>query len=186
MNKYKIIALIGEAGSGKDTIMQKVLTHRKEQLHEIVSYTSRPPREGEQDGFNYHFISAEEFMDKIDNGEMIEYSYFNNWFYGTGYKSLSTDKINIGVFNPTGIRKLIERADIDLETFWIQAMPKTRLLRQLNREENPDVYEIVRRFKTDTHDFSNIDFRFKTLVNENVSDKIIAAAALIETADNFN
>ena len=49
MTNYKIIAIMGEAGSGKDTLMKEVLKACPG-LHEIVSCTTRPPREGEVHG----------------------------------------------------------------------------------------------------------------------------------------
>lgn len=55
IGSYKILAIIGEAGSGKDTLMQEVLKVNHN-LHEIVSFTTRPPREGEKDGINYHLF----------------------------------------------------------------------------------------------------------------------------------
>ena len=105
MNKYKIIALIGEAGSGKDTILKK-LTNSNLAFHEIVSCTTRPPREGEVNGDNYYFISPEEFGCKILANEMLEAAVFNNWCYGTSFDSLRINDINIGVFNPTGIETM--------------------------------------------------------------------------------
>ena len=83
--KYKILALIGESGAGKDTIMQEVI-HSGLHLAEIVSCTTRPPREGEIDGKNYHFLSNSAFLHKLKQGEMLETSKFNNWFYGTSLK----------------------------------------------------------------------------------------------------
>ena len=65
MNKYKIIALFGPAGSGKDYIQKKVMETGwgKEHLHEIISCTTRPPRENEKDGIDYHFLAtSEEFF----------------------------------------------------------------------------------------------------------------------------
>ena len=86
---------------------------------------------------------------------MLEYTYFNGWYYGTGLESVDEYKINIGVFNPRGIQKLsARREEIDLKVFLIDASDKTRLLRQLNRENNPNVKEIIRRFNTDEEDFS--------------------------------
>ena len=64
---YKIIALCGEAGSGKDTFMREVLKLRPD-LHEIVSCTTRPMREGEQEGVNYFYYTPNEFLDKIVAG----------------------------------------------------------------------------------------------------------------------
>ena len=55
--KIKVVALFGKAGSGKDTILKEVAATGG--LHEIVSCTTRPMREGEADGVNYHFLTSE-------------------------------------------------------------------------------------------------------------------------------
>lgn len=179
MAKYKIIALVGEAGSGKDTIMKRVL-EQSPQLHEIVSCTTRPPREGEIDGINYHFMSPEIFGDKVLHGEMLEASCFNNWFYGTGYESLRSDCDNIGVFNPEGIESLLAHPGVEVAVYYILASEKNRLLRQLNRETNPDVHEIIRRFKADLIDFENLDFPHYTLPNDTQEDLENAVTFLVE------
>ena len=62
MKKYKIIALFGKAGAGKDTIQQWIVSRHN--FHGIVSCTTRPPREGEVDGKHYHFISRTDFAHK--------------------------------------------------------------------------------------------------------------------------
>lgn len=58
MTKYKIIALVGRAGAGKDALLEEVLsgTIGPYDFHEIVSYTTRDSRQGEIDGFSYHFV----------------------------------------------------------------------------------------------------------------------------------
>lgn len=58
-NKYKIIALCGEAGCGKDYIMKKVLAACPIELNEIISTTTRPKRENEQEGVNYFYVTPE-------------------------------------------------------------------------------------------------------------------------------
>lgn len=84
---------------------------------------------------------------------MLEATEFNGWFYGTDVKSLSDQKINIGVFNPAGIEAMSTIEGIKVIPIYVDVKDKTRLLRQLNREENPNVHEIIRRFKTDIEDF---------------------------------
>ena len=101
---------------------------------------------------------------------MLESSCFNGWYYGTSYDSLKQDKINIGVFNPEGIYSLLKYPDIELIVYYITASPKLRLLRQLNRENNPNVDEIIRRYSTDEQDFEHIDFHYIVLKNENNND----------------
>ena len=167
---YKVIALIGEAGSGKDTIMQGILKRCPTQFHEIISCTTRPIREGEKDGVNYHFLTPDNFTKKVMNNEMLEYTMFNNWFYGTTYESLRSDCINIGVFNPAGVEALMLHKDIEVQVYYVRATDKVRLLRQLNREEDPDVQEIIRRYKADETDFADLDFDYIELENNTLED----------------
>lgn len=171
----KIVALMGEAGSGKDTILHRIMEKYPSYFNEIISCTTRPPRQGEKEGVNYHFLSVEDFIRKILNGDMLEATEFNGWHYGTDSQSLTIDKINIGVFNPEGVRCLQEDENIELYVFYVRAAGKQRLLRQLNREENPDVDEIIRRYKADTEDFSFLnDIKYITLQNNTLDDVDIA------------
>lgn len=171
----KIVALMGEAGSGKDTILHRIMEKYPSYFNEIISCTTRPPRQGEKEGVNYHFLSVEDFIRKILNGDMLEATEFNGWHYGTDSQSLTIDKINIGVFNPKGVRCLQEDENIELYVFYVRAAGKQRLLRQLNREENPDVDEIIRRYKADTEDFSFLnDIKYITLQNNTLDDIDIA------------
>lgn len=171
----KIVALMGEAGSGKDTILHRIMEKYPSYFNEIISCTTRPPRQGEKEGVNYHFLSVEDFIRKILNGDMLEATEFNGWHYGTDSQSLTIDKINTGIFNPEGVRCLQEDENIELYVFYVRAAGKQRLLRQLNREENPDVDEIIRRYKADTEDFSFLnDIKYITLQNNTLDDIDIA------------
>ena len=159
--KYNILAIMGKAGSGKDTLLKALL--QKPQFKNavpIVSCTTRPIRENEQDGVNYHFLTNEEFTNQILNGDMLEATVFNTWGYGTSLKNLDSNKLNIGVFNPEGVGLLRDNPNINLKVIYIEANDKDRLLRQLNREKNPDCHEIVRRFSADEIDFSEEEINF--------------------------
>lgn len=173
---YKIIALMGEAGAGKDSMMQAILEKLAEKghisdVHEIVSCTSRPMREGEAHGINYYYYHPNDFEMKIMNDEMLEFTRFNNWWYGTSYDSVRGDGVvNIGVFNPSGVRQLLDRPDCNVIVYWIKVTDKNRFLRQLNRENAPDVKEIVRRFSADYEDFGDIDFDYIEIPNDIYED----------------
>ena len=173
---YKMVVFMGKAGAGKDSTMQQVLKLLAEkniisEVHEIVSCTSRPIRENEAHGVNYYYYHPDDFAMKIINDEMLEFTNFNNWWYGTSYDSVRSDGIvNIGVFNPSGVRQLLDRPDCDVTVYWVTTSDKQRLYRQLSREESPDVKEIIRRFNADEEDFADIDFDYTEVVNETFSD----------------
>ena len=61
-----LVAIIGKAGSGKDTI-QNLLCERNKDFSKIVSYTTRAKRENEREGIDYHYITNDEFSEKILN-----------------------------------------------------------------------------------------------------------------------
>lgn len=170
---YKIVTLTGKAGAGKDRMMQEVLKVLKEEspefaINEIVSCTTRPMREGEVNGKNYYFLTHEEFAERLADGTMVEATIFNDWCYGSCLEHMNEDGINIGVYNPEGVGILQSIPDIMVYSIFVNAPDKVRLLRQLNREENPDVKEIIRRFGADEADFSPdnlIDIHFQYTVD---------------------
>ena len=171
MDRIKLLALFGESSAGKDSI-QHWLERKLKNIHGMVSYTSRLPRDYEIEGREYHFISQEEFKKLIIENKMLEYTCFNNWYYGTYINELQKGKINVGVFNPQGIRNLLSHSDtIDILPVWIRAGEKERLLRSLNREQNPNCVEICRRFLEDQKDFANIEFEHEIFLNDKENEE---------------
>ena len=184
----KIVALFGAAGSGKDTLQN--LVSECIDVNPLVSATTRPPRDGEIEGEAYHFLSEEKFL----SSGMLEYTTFRGWYYGTPYSSIDKNKINIGVFNISGIKQLMQYDKlIQILPIYIKCEDKVRLMRQLNRERYPDCEEICRRFMTDKKDFSpeNITFDYYTINNSyDLSDSLEQLVDLItddgdETLNNI-
>ena len=162
-NKYKVLALFGKSGAGKDTIQKWLTTNYN--MNGIISCTTRPPRDYERDGIHYHFLSNEEFAQKVLNMSMLEATVFNDWCYGTPIESLKEDKINVGVFNIQGIECLLQDNRLDILPIFIDCSDKIRLLRNIKREKVPNCLEICRRFITDEKDFSDINFDYITFDN---------------------
>lgn len=185
MSKIKIVALFAPAGAGKDYLLKQLFhdvsvdTHINKDIHEIISQTTRPPREGEVDGVNYYFKTEEEFRNDIEQYNLLEWTEFRKWYYGTNLSALNKNAVNIGVFNIRGIETLMQDPRINVYPVAIKASPKTRLIRQLTREENPDVKEIIRRYEADEKDFESIDFRYTTIENEDWSEAYITLAEFI-------
>ena len=184
MEKNKlVVALVGKAGSGKDALARQLASCPG--INNIVSCTTRPMREGEKDGQAYHFLTNEQFAEKVLNGDMLEATYFNGWHYGTMRSSLQ-EGINVGVFNPEGWDCLAEMPipGIKVLGYLLECDDKERLLRQLNRENDPDVHEIIRRFSTDEEDFADIDAGLEVLVNNSWQDHYRNYEKIIQDIDN--
>lgn len=161
MSKIKIVGIIGEAGAGKDTLLRALAEEMGDSVHKLISYTTRRPRSNETNGVDYYFVSSQEFTDLILQDKILEATVFNDWVYGTGLDGLDENKINIGVLNPEGTETLAENEDIDLLVVMCVCPAKERLIRQLTREDDPDVDEVVRRYLADKSDFNS--FRISAL-----------------------
>ena len=159
--KYTIIAIMGKSASGKDSLLKALLQEPQFiKAKPIISCTTRPIRENEMNGIDYHFLTNEQFTNLVLSNRMLEATVFNDWCYGTSIDSLSTSGINIGVFNPEGCEALRQNENITLCLIYVEATDKTRLLRSLNREKNPDCHEIVRRFNADEMDFCEEEIEY--------------------------
>lgn len=168
-NKIIIIALFGGSGSGKDSLKNMVYA-TVDNVYKIIRCTTRTKRDNETEGEDYNFLTPEEFAEKVGNGDMLEAVSFNNWFYGTDIHNLKTNGINIGAFDPFSIECLLKDSRLKVYPFKVEASDKERLIRALNREDNPNCQEICRRYLEDNKDLCDIPFEYKTLKNETIFD----------------
>lgn len=95
ISKGKLYVVSAPSGCGKGTILAEVLKNN-DNLFYSVSATTRCPRDGEEDGVNYYFLSVDDFKKEIENGGMLEYAQFCDNYYGTP-KQKVLDKLNKGI-----------------------------------------------------------------------------------------
>lgn len=166
INKDKpiVIALCGKSAAGKDTVAHDLNLGLQKYYHKnsgiLVSATSRPPRVGETDGIEYHFVTNEKFEADIDN--LCCVTFFNGWYYGLP-KSFPYD-INITVVNPQGLRDLSYIEGINLIPIYLKAPFSTRLKRARERERRFR-WEFIRRAWSDHKTFKEFETFFKMLPN---------------------
>lgn len=77
-----LIIIVAPSGTGKSTLIERI-RKRFPNLKESVSFTTRTPRKGEENGVHYHFISEQEFNLRKNRDEFVEWAQVHNNFYGT-------------------------------------------------------------------------------------------------------
>ena len=91
----QLIVLSGPSGVGKSTVIAELLGARKD-IHFSVSFTTRQPRVGEENGVNYNFVTREEFERMIAADELLEYAEYVHNYYGTSLRVIQ-DKLAAGI-----------------------------------------------------------------------------------------
>lgn len=160
--KPTIIAIIGPSCAGKDTLMRQLyikfamgdMIERFPHVYYIVSTTTRPPRHGEVNHQDYHFVSEEFFDSLIERKCFLEWTQFKDWKYGTDVLAVSDkpDAINLGVFNLEGIKSLQEHDEYNLIIIYLIVNWKERLRRSIKREGHL-TFEMIHRLFVDWKDF---------------------------------
>jgi guanylate kinase len=88
-----LFVISAPSGSGKTTLVQKLIRSFFD-LRFSVSYTTRGPRGAERDGVDYHFVTRDEFQEKIRKGEFLEWAEVHGNLYGTS--KVETERIRTG------------------------------------------------------------------------------------------
>ena len=164
----KIYYVMGKSSSGKDTIYKK-LSERMPELQRIVPYTTRPIRDGEQEGVEYHFVGEDRLREMQEAGRVIEVRAYNTkcgvWTYFTaddGQIDLEKkDYLVIGTLESfQALKKYFGEEKI--VPIYIEVDDGVRLSRALEREQRekePRYEEMCRRFLADSADFSEENLR---------------------------
>lgn len=156
--------IMGKSASGKDTIYKRI----KEEIDikEYVLYTTRPMREGEREGIDYHYVSDEQISKFKEEGKVIESRTYQTvkgpWTYATiADKQLKQNGDIITVGTLESYRKVREyfenRKDTKVLPIYITIDEQERRKRAIEREErqkNPNYAEVERRINADNIDFS--------------------------------
>ena len=100
-----ILVLVGESASGKSTI-EKIFHERNPTFNKVVSYTTRPARDGEREGVDYHFVTVETFEQMRKEGAFIETAQYRDWLYGSAKSDYIVEGNVIAVLTPHGCRSL--------------------------------------------------------------------------------
>ena len=175
----KIYYMMGKSSSGKDTLYKEVVKALPK-LKTLVLYTTRPIREGEQEGIEYHFVTDEELERFEKAGKIIEERTYDTVYGAWKYATIEDGQINLAAYDYLVIGTLESYAGMkkcygaeNLVPIYIEVEDGERLSRALSRErqqEQPKYEEMCRRFLADQKDFSEENLEEAGIVRRYYND----------------
>lgn len=147
--------IVGKTASGKDHLKNRL---KGRGLEVSINCTTRPMRDYERDGVDYHFLTEDEFKEGITQDLFIEYQVFNGWYYGTPVEEFKDSDVMI--MNVDSIKQLDENIRKQCMVIFLDIDSTTRQLRLAKRKDSND--SIERRMKSDEEQFeqfTNYDIR---------------------------
>ena len=176
------IILSSPSGGGKTTIAQKLLAVRQD-LGYSVSCTTRPPREGEVEGRDYHFLSVKDFKRGQQAGEFAESAEVHGHLYGTlraeVERVLSSGKHVIMDIDPQGSRQFAA-AFPDSVLIFILPPSAEALIARLEGRGTEEAKSLIRRFRSAIDELKAIDLYKYVVVNDEVDSAVAAISSIIE------
>jgi guanylate kinase len=178
MARGPLIIVSGPSGSGKSTLIKGVMVRWPGRLELAVSATTRQPRQGEEEGRDYHFWTPERFRQAIDAGEFLEYACVHgNNYYGTPRSEVEPRlERGVGVFldvDVQGADKVRPLYPDHLSVF--VKLPALWVYCQRLEERGDSPENIVRRLGTAINELAQIGKYQAVIVNE---DREVATADL--------
>ncbi len=164
-----ILVISGPSGSGKSSVLAKILKKYKNAYFSISS-TSREPRVGEEDGVNYHFISKEKFEKGIKKGEFLEWALVHGNYYGTSLKAIQKayekNKIVILDIDVQGHRIIKEKMGNLITSVFITTPNDELLIQRLTDRNTDDEQSIKKRIKNAKKEMQSINEYDYLLIND--------------------
>ncbi|MDD7515989.1 guanylate kinase [Ruminococcus flavefaciens] len=180
MNKGRLIVFSAPSGCGKGTMLEEIL---KDQRFAVsVSATTRAPREGEKDGVNYHFLTREDFQQRIADGKFIEYAEYCQNFYGT-LSSEVDGRLEKGLnvileIEPQGAMKIREKRPDALFIFIVP--PSVGELRRRLKKRGTETDEVIEeRISKAAWEISQAEKYDYIIVNDALEDAVSDFFAVI-------
>lgn len=163
----KIVFISGKSGVGKDTFVRGL---DKSKYNIITPYTTRPMRDGEENGKEYNFITKDQLNKLIEENNypsITEYKVANGdtWTYITFCGQYKDDMTNVIIATPEQIKEikwyfnLSEESGDEIINIYLETPPTDRITRMLKRtnDDIEKINEVIRRFNADEKDFEEFE-----------------------------
>jgi guanylate kinase len=181
----RLFVVTGPSGAGKGTLIKKLVAARPD-LAVAVSATTRALRPGEQDGREYHFLSAEEFQRRVDAGEFLEHvDYVSGHRYGTlrsEVDSILASGRSVVLELETRGAKAVQAALPDAVTVFVEAPSFAELERRLRERATESAGEIGERLELARRQAEEADDSDHVVTNDDVARAVAELGAIVDRA----
>ena len=176
-----LIVVSGPSGTGKGTICKRLL-EKNPDMFLSVSATTRAPREGEEHGVHYYFMSEQEFFDNVKNEGMLEHAVFCENYYGTP-KKIVDEMLNNGrdVILEIEVQGAMKVRSKMPEGVYVFVVPPSmdELKKRLSGRGTETQEVIEKRINTAIHEFGYIEKYNYILLNDDVESAVERLEAII-------
>lgn len=177
-----LLIISGPAGSGKNTVCERLIASNPNIVRAITA-TTRPPRVGESDGIDYHFLTEDVFKKSIDNGDFYEWASVHGRYYGTQkseiLSKLSSGKDVILIIDVQGARTWKKVAEYDknlkkvLHSVFIKPASLDTIAERMHLRGDSDE-EIKKRLQTAERELQEEQFFEKTIISGTRDEDLVS------------
>ena len=177
-----LIIISGTTCAGKGTVIKHLL-ERNKNLYLSISYTSRPKRNNETNGVDYYFVTPEEFQNKIDHGDFLEYAQVQyGCYYGTPKKEIEEQLeagkdviLEIDVEGAKQVKSLYPETVL----IFIMAPSMEEVKRRIKMRNTENAEQIIKRFKKAYQEINEVNKYNYVVVNDVVDEALKKIEAIL-------
>ncbi len=179
-----LVIISGPSGSGKSTLLDRLLERCRLPLVQSVSATTRPPRPGEIDGRHYHFLSAEQFSQLREAGQLLESFevHGRGTWYGTLRREvtprLAQGKWVVLEIDVQGMQSVVAQYP-EAITIWVHPGSQDELERRLRGRGTESETQIQRRLESARREWAQADQYQYQIVNDQVDRAVDEICTLL-------
>jgi len=173
--KGSILIISGPSGSGKSSLMNEMIK-TIDDVYFSISTTTRPIREGEKEGVNYHYISKDEFKKDMEDGMFLEWARVHDNYYGTSLKpilkALHEGKLVVFDIDVQGHKIASEKFSNSITSVFITTKNQDILKQRLVHRGTDSAQTIEKRLNNAVSEMTRIREYDYILVNDNFEETL--------------